>query len=146
MNAHSSPTHYENGTDPQVIAILENLWPNRILNVNLSFGDPEDGSVTFNTKGYIGRNNGAKPILLLMKNREDWNGMPIATNRILRIATDVGNVLYQHPNYGPPLMIVADDTMRPGGAKVILSQTGNSESSVLFESLEAAQEYVGKYR
>jgi len=142
MNAHLSPTHYENGTDPQVIAILENLWPNGILNVNLSFGDPEDGSVTFNTKGYIGRSNGAKPILLLMKNRRDWNGMPIATHRILRIATNEGNVLYQHPNYGPPLMIVAK---RPGGAKVILSQTGNSESSVLFESLEADQEYVAKY-
>lgn len=109
MDTQSRPTHFEDGTDPKVIAILDNLWQDGTQKVNLSLGDPEDGSVTFNTRGYIGRSDGAKPILLLLRSQRDWNGMPLATNRILRISTDEGNVLYQHPNYGPPFMIVADD-------------------------------------
>jgi hypothetical protein len=99
-------THFHNGTNPKVAAILEQLrQEHRITRIRVTYGDPETGKARFDehdTEGYVGRSSGDRPLMLLVNNRRSTGGGLILTEGIVRIITTTGRLLYQHPSYVAP--------------------------------------------
>ena len=100
-------TAYREGTDPEVIRILDNYIHNRnTRRLHLSYGDSstgEDWQEIYDVDGYIGRSTGTIKIPLLVHNSRSLGGGAILTDCIVKIQTARGKItLYQHPNYHSP--------------------------------------------
>ena len=93
-------TQFYEGTDPQVMRVLEDLRKNPRTRVHILTGITETGKPWYDqcdTCGYIGRSTGTKPIPLLVYNSRSLGGDAILTANILRIQTTTGKILYEHP-------------------------------------------------
>lgn len=90
-------THYTEGTDPQVVRILES-YRGSDSRLVVYYGDRETGRMWGDKEsGYVGRSTGRTPIPLIVANSRSMGGGGILTDCVVRIETARGKrVLWQH--------------------------------------------------
>lgn len=107
-------TYYHADTPQSVIDAIAPLI-NTHTRVKIYFGDPQTGRdycEEFDITGTIGRTIGPIHMPILLNNSRSMGGGIISTNIIVKIKeTRTGRVLYQHPNYMPPVINIVPSDM-----------------------------------
>lgn len=97
-------TSYDDGTKPEVMAILERCRLAR-TRIRWRYGDDNglDCGDSMDMEGYIGRSCGKYKVPISLYSSRSCGGPALLTARIIKIETTKGKkLLYQVANYKPP--------------------------------------------
>lgn len=139
-------TWFDEGTPEPVARLLDRLREDR-TRVRLFYGDPQTGRDAleeWDTIGVVGRTGGAMRSPLLVPDGE-IGGTIISSRRLVKVQSLVsGRVLYQHPGYHLPDLLVCAAPESDKNAKAYpFTVNVNGETHARFRSYAKACSWVG---
>jgi len=140
----SRETVYDEGTAPEVRAILESLMYTR-RRVRVFLGDRNTGECwgdNWYVTGRIGCSTGSKPIVLLCANARSMGGGGLLTACIVRMLVD-GREVYRHAGYLPPVYTWTNDEPEGLPVRVIeIKRDGKRETVAQFATMAKANRWM----
>lgn len=145
-----SGTYYSNETPDEVIRVLESVRGTN-QRVKIYLGDRETGRDWMEEDGKIGkvgRSTGPIKIPILLRTMSSHGGGGILENAIVKIATSPTSserVLYQHPGYHQPEIVIMDGDLEDKPEYTHMVRIGG-ETYSRHTSLRSAQRLVALLR